>query len=108
MATFEELIQQLIDHSNLIGTETKIGQNTNIRVGNLGHKVVELLSHIGNVNEKFLSRLTQDRAAALIKFLAGAEFGEFIPGMFGGKGAKIDNLGNMEATSLRLRALLEV
>ncbi len=108
MATFEELIQQLIDHSNLIGTETKIGQNTNIRVGNLGHKVVELLSHIGNVNEKFLSRLTQDRAAALIKFLAGSEFGEFIPGMFGGKGAKIDSNGNIEATSLRLRSLLEV
>jgi len=71
MATFEELIQQLIDHSNLIGTETKIGQNTNIRVGNLGHKVVELLSHIGNVNEKFLSRLTQDTAQELITFAMG-------------------------------------
>lgn len=56
----------------------------------------------------FLSKINPDTAAALIRFLAGAEFGEFIPGMFGGKGAKIDNLGNMEATSLRLRALLEV
>lgn len=58
--------------------------------------------------EYFLSKTNTDIAQGLIKFLAGAEFGEFIPGMFGGKGAKIDSLGNMEATSLRLRALLEV
>lgn len=58
--------------------------------------------------EYFLSKTNTDIAQGLIKFLTGAEFGEFIPGMFGGKGAKIDNLGNMEATSLRLRALLEV
>ncbi|WP_332457532.1 hypothetical protein [Petrimonas sp.] len=56
----------------------------------------------------FLSKINPDTAAALIKFLAGSEFGEFIPGMFGGKGAKIDSNGNIEATSLRLRALLEV
>ena len=56
----------------------------------------------------FLSKVNPDIAQSLIKFLQGAEFGEFIPGMFGGKGASIDADGNMEATSLRLRALLEV
>ena len=58
--------------------------------------------------ELFLSKVNPDAAAGLIKFLAGAEFGEFIPGMFGGKGGKIDALGNAELTSLRVRALLEV
>ncbi len=57
---------------------------------------------------QFLSKINPDTAAGLIQFLSGIEIGEFIPGMFGGKGARIDQHGNMEATSLRLRALLEV
>lgn len=59
-------------------------------------------------SEYFLSKTETDAAAGLIRFLAGAEFGEFISGMFSGKGAKIDAQGNIEATSLRLRAMLEV
>jgi len=59
-------------------------------------------------SEYFLSKTETDAAAGLIRFLAGAEFGEFVSGMFAGKGARIDNLGNMEATSLILRSLLEV
>lgn len=59
-------------------------------------------------SEYFLSKTKTDDAAGLIRFLAGAEFGEFISGMFSGKGAKIDDQGNIEATSLRLRAMLEV
>ena len=58
--------------------------------------------------EQFISKVKDDFAKGLIRFLAGIEIGEFVPGMFGGKGARIDALGNMEATSLRLRALLEV
>lgn len=59
-------------------------------------------------SELFLSKINPDSAASLIQFLKGAEFGEFIPGMFGGQGGQIDKLGNAELTSLRLRALLEV
>ncbi len=59
-------------------------------------------------SEYFLSKTKTDEAKGLIRFMAGAEFGEFIPGMFAGKGGKIDELGNAELTSLRLRALLEV
>lgn len=58
--------------------------------------------------EYFLSKTNTDIAQGLIKFLSGAEFGEFIPGMFNGRGARIDTLGNIEATSLLLRAFLDV
>lgn len=61
-----------------------------------------------DLSDKFLSKLTADSAAGLIKFLGGAEFGEFFPGMFAGKGGRIDELGNAELTSLILRAWLEV
>ncbi|MDD4778821.1 MAG: hypothetical protein PHV53_11115 [Fermentimonas sp.] len=59
-------------------------------------------------SDKYISKIHDDIAQGLIRFLAGLEIGEFIPGMFGGKGARIDKDGNIEATSLRLRALLEV
>lgn len=106
--TIEELILALDQHSDLISNETKAGRNTNIRVGLLGKKIAEILRLIGNVDTKFLSRLNPDTAKGLKKLLDGIEIGEFIPGVFGGKGAKIDSFGNIEALSLRLRALLEV
>lgn len=60
-----------------------------------------------NLDDKYLSRVNDDVAQGLIQFLKGIEIGEFIPGMFGGKGAKIDSLGNIEAMSARLRGALE-
>ncbi len=69
--------------------------------------------------DQFLSKTIDDTAQGLItfvkgiianelsKFLKGIEVGSFIPGMFNGKGANIDELGNAEMTSLRLRAMLE-
>ena len=68
----------------------------------------EILDNNEDLKEVFLSKIDPDTAKGLIKFLAGINIGEFIPGMFGGKGARIDALGNIEATSLVLRALLEV
>lgn len=68
----------------------------------------EIASNNEVLKKMFLRKDIADTALSLIRFLSGAEFGEFIPGMFGGKGAKIDALGNAEMTSLRLRALLEV
>lgn len=60
-----------------------------------------------NFDDKYLSKVNDDVAQGLIQFLKGIEIGEFIPGMFGGKGAKIDSLGNIEAMSARLRGALE-
>jgi hypothetical protein len=106
--TFEELLIALEQHSDLISNETKIGHNTNVRVGLLGKKVAEILRKQGNTDEKYLSRLNDDSALGYIRLLAGAEFGEFVAGMFAGKGARIDKHGNIEATSLLLRAFLDV
>lgn len=106
--TYEELLIALEQHSDLISNETKIGHNTNVRVGLLGRKVADILRKQGNTDEKYLSRLNDDSALGFIRLLAGAEFGEFVAGMFGGKGVRIDKHGNIEATSLILRALLEV
>lgn len=43
----------------------------------------------------------------LIRFLGGAEFGEFNKGMMTGTGGRIDEKGNAELTSLVLRQFLE-
>lgn len=68
----------------------------------------------------FLSKLKNDTAEGVIsfamgliseaytKFCEGADFGDFVSGLIGGDGARIDAHGNMEATSLRLRSYLEV
>lgn len=61
---------------------------------------------IAPLTGEYLSRINDDTASGLIKFLAGAEFGEFLSGILGGKGARIDELGNIEATSLALRGFL--
>lgn len=61
-----------------------------------------------NGSEYFLSKINPDTAQGLITLAKGIETLGFVPGMFTGKGAKIDEHGNIEATSLRLRALLEV
>lgn len=107
--TFEEKLIDLFEHSDLIYGETRAGRNTNQRVGLLGKKIFEIFESVDEpLSDKFLSKVSLDIAQKLITFLQGAEFGEFIPGMFGGKGARIDADGNMEATSLRLRALLDV
>lgn len=68
--------------------------------------IVELLEYLIsqlNFDSKYLSKINDDVAAGLIRFLQGAEFGDFIPGMFAGRGAKIDEHGNIEATSLTAR-----
>ena len=71
-------------------------------------------------NGAFLSRVADDVAkgritfeqvltAAAMAFLKdGAHFGEFISGMYAGKGARIDKDGNTEVESLRVRSFMEV
>jgi hypothetical protein len=50
--TFEELLLALDEHSNLISNETKIGHNTNVRVGLLGKKVAEIFRKQGDAGER--------------------------------------------------------
>lgn len=69
---------------------------------------------------RFLSKLEDDTAAGVIEFLrglvadeiarlrGGAEFGDFESGMSTGRGGAIDDAGNGELESLRVRSYLEV
>lgn len=69
--------------------------------------------------EQFLSRLADDVAKGnltfekmltvlgLSVFKGGAQFGEFIKSLYAGKGAGIDELGNAEFESVRVRSYFE-
>lgn len=71
------------------------------------------------VREQFLSRLADDVAKGnltfekmltvlgLSVFKGGAQFGEFIKSLYAGKGAGIDELGNAEFESVRVRSYFE-
>ena len=71
------------------------------------------------VREQFLSRLADDVAKGnltfekmltvlgLSLFKSGAQFGEFIKSLYAGKGAGIDELGNAEFESVRVRSYFE-
>lgn len=71
-------------------------------------------------NRLFLRKDRNDVAAGVIEFLrglvadeiarlrGGAEFGDFEPGMATGRGGAIDDAGNGELESLRVRSYLEV
>ena len=72
------------------------------------------------IAQKFLSRLEDDTASGLITFLkglisreisrfkGGAEFGEFVSGMLTGIGGAVDEKGNAEFNSARIRSALWV
>ncbi|MBD5193023.1 MAG: hypothetical protein HDS91_00665 [Bacteroidales bacterium] len=78
-----------------------------------------LFSALRSLRE-FLSKRKDDAAEGLITFLqglaseglikanAGATFGDFIEGLYAGKGARIDEHGNAELESLRVRSFMEV
>ena len=71
------------------------------------------------VREQFLSRLADDVAKGNLTFekmltvlglsvsKGGAQFGEFIKSLYAGKGAGIDDLGNAEFESVRVRSYFE-
>lgn len=76
--------------------------------------------NVWNELAKKLSKTQDDTAQGVITFMRGlisqaytqfgqgADFGQFVQGLVGGDGARIDEHGNMEATSLVLRSFLEV
>lgn len=71
------------------------------------------------VRKQFLSRLSDDVAKGNITFeqmitvlgvsvfKSGAQFGEFVKSLYAGKGAGIDELGNAEFESVRVRSYFE-
>ena len=77
------------------------------------------LSEDSPVREQFLSRLVDDVAKGnltfekmltvlgLSIFKSGAQFGEFVKSLYAGKGAGIDELGNAEFESVRVRSYFE-
>ena len=81
-------------------------------------QIRNLIYAIGS--ELFLSKASNDTAAGIITFLKGlvsegiisakqgVEIGEFVKGLYTGTGAAIDEKGNAEVESLRVRSYLEV
>lgn len=77
------------------------------------------LSKDSPVRQQFLSRLADDVAKGnltfekmltvlgLSIFKSGAQFGEFVQSLYAGKGAGIDQLGNAEFESVRVRSYFE-
>ena len=57
-------------------------------------------SENGKASRKILRKDIEDTAIALIKFLSGAQFGGFIPGILTGSGGRIDERGNAEFESI--------
>lgn len=77
------------------------------------------LSEDSPIRQQFLSRLADDVAKGnltfekmltvlgLSVFKSGAQFGEFVKSLYAGKGAGIDELGNAEFESVRVRSYFE-
>ena len=61
-------------------------------------------SENGKASKKILRKDIEDTASALIKFLSGAQFGGFIPGILTGSGGRIDERGNAEFESITSRS----
>lgn len=85
----------------------KIGLNFNELSGKFS-TVDEMFEVIAKELENRLRNDQEDQTEHLLKLLGGAEFGNFIPGMLGGRGASIDALGNLEAESGTFRTALRV
>lgn len=78
------------------------------------------LADTSSLHKLFLSKTSDDTAAGIITFLKGlvsegiisakqgVEIGEFVAGLYTGTGAAIDEKGNAEVESLRVRSYLEV
>ena len=99
-------------------TATRIGEALIALLGAMGEGTISddefrrLLLRLGR--EIFLSKQSDDTAEGKITFKKGltalgdAEFGEFVEGLYAGKGGRIDVRGNAEVESLRVRTALEV
>ena len=113
----ENTIQELTRMLTTIRDERIKGANTAMRVGNA---LLAMLDYAMQDNGTYLSREHDDAAAGVITFLkgivsesmakmqAGAQFGSFVSGINGGKGAQIDASGNAEVESITVRSYMKV
>ena len=93
------------------------GANTAMRVGNA---LLAMLDYATQDNGTYLSKEHDDTADGIITFLkglvsesmakmqAGTQFGSFVSGINGGKGAQIDASGNAEVESITVRSYMKV
>lgn len=65
-------------------------------------------SEDGKASKKVLRKDIEDVAEKLIRFAAGTQFGSFVSGLNGGKGAQIDKDGNAEMESITIRSYMKV
>lgn len=102
------------------------GKNTAYRIGQLFADIIDRLviilqseDPVEKANDSnvfsayaslthFLRKNAEDVATELLKFLRGAEFGEFVSNMQSGTGAKIWENGHAEFMSVAIRQWLEV
>jgi hypothetical protein len=116
----QERYNRLLTLLEGIRDERRTAANTATRVGTALIEMLDAMKE-GSISEEqflelllrfgaelFLSKKHADAATGLIDFLAGAEFGEFVEGLYTGSGARIDKDGNAEVESLRVRSFLEV
>ena len=59
-------------------------------------------------SKRYISKVRPDGTNYYLRLRGGAEFGSFSPGMFMGKGGRVDERGNAEFEALRIRSILEV
>lgn len=100
-----------------IRDERAKGANTARRIG---EAFLSLLAYASQDNGAYLSREHDDAAQGLITFVKGlvseqvarlnqgAQFGGFVSGLTGGKGAAIDADGNAELESVKVRTYMQV
>ena len=114
---FEDIVPWVVDHGDTgLSARLKLKRNFDkIKAWmDANHidvdAVKEIIEEYGA--ELFLSKLNDDTAAGFIEFERGLKskeitVGEYVEGLVGGDGAYVDEHGNMEASSLRLRSYLE-
>lgn len=92
-----------------IRDEYRIGSNSAERVGNALLAIINAISDIDieSLSKVFLRKDIQDAAQELIGFEKGIEIGQFIDSYINGQGAKIDELGNITAESIKVRGAIE-
>lgn len=101
-----------------IRDERRLQANTANRIGNAFLSLLHFCAD--ETSEAFLSRKHDDAAEGMITFLrgliseqmaqlkAGAQFGDFVSGLYNGKGAQVDARGNAEVESITVRTYMRV
>lgn len=101
----DDIREQLRQQFTQIRDERRTSANTAERIGNA---FLSLLSYCNIDTGKFLRKDVEDSTQYLIKFLAGAEFGEFIDSMLAGKGTGITADGRIQTDRLEVRGSMTV